>query len=112
MKKGKNASQLSDTRKKIVGLEQRVVDAVKSGNYIISNHAYVRSEDRLIPIPHVEHVLLHGFHEKRKDTFKEEFDSWNYSIRGRSPDRVNTRIVVTFTEDGLLVVTVINLDIR
>lgn len=110
MKTGKRGS--GDSRHpKHADLRERVARAVAKGQYIVSNHAYERAQDRLVPIPHVEHVLLHGFHEKRKDTFKAEFNAWNYSIRGKSPDRVNVRVVVTFEGDGLLVVTVINLDI-
>lgn len=96
---------------KIVDLLDRIKLAVEAGNYCISNHAYERSQDRLIPMPHVEQVLLHGFHEKRKDTFSEEFKSWNYSIRGKSPDFDDVRVVVSFTRENLLVVTVINLNI-
>ena len=110
LKTGKRAAGSGKRSPKIADLHERIADAVASGHYIVSNHAYERAHDRLIPIPHVEHILLHGFHEKRKDTFKEEFIAWNYSIRGKSPDRVNVRVVVTFTENDLLVVTVINLD--
>jgi hypothetical protein len=91
-------------------LLERIAEAVKAGRYVVSDHAYERSRDRLVPIPHVEHVLLHGFHEARKDQFNVDYNAWRYAIRGKSPDRVPVRVVVTFAEDGLLVVTVINLD--
>ena len=96
---------------KISNLMEKIAEAVGRGEYLISNHAYLRSRDRLIPTAHVEHILLHGFHEQKKDSFRREFGSWNYAIRGKSPDKFNARIVVTFTEEDLFVITVINLDL-
>ena len=62
---------------------EKIAEAVGRGEYLISNHAYLRSRDRLIPTAHVEHILLHGFHEQKKDSFRLEFGSWNYAIAGR-----------------------------
>lgn len=90
---------------------KKVSEAIRTGHYLISNHAYLRAKDRLIPVAHVEQILLHGFHEPRKDSFKPEFGAWNYSIRGKSPDKYNVRIIVTFAESDLLIVTIINLDL-
>ena len=100
----------SKNRNKQVNLLTKIAEAVLSGRYIVSNHAFQRTKDRLIPVPHVEHVLIQGFHEQKKDKFDSHFDSWNYAIRGTTPDRTKARIIVAFTDDGLLVVTVINLD--
>ncbi len=100
----------SKNRSKQDNLLAKIAEAVQSGRYIVSNHAFQRTKDRLIPVPQVEHVLLHGFHEQRKDKFDVHFDSWNYAIRGTTPDRTKARIIVALTDDGLLVVTVINLD--
>ena len=97
-------------RSKIMDLLPRIAEAVRSGRYVVSAHAYQRSQDRQVPIPHVEHVLLKGFHEKRKDTFSEEHGAWNYAIRGKSPDGINVRVVVAFADDGMLLVTIINLN--
>lgn len=88
----------------------KIADAVSSGRYMISSHAFQRAKDRLVPVPHVEHVLLNGFHEPRKDRFESIYDSWNYAIRGNTPDRVRIRVIVAFSDDDILVVTVINLD--
>ena len=88
----------------------KIAEAVLSGRYVISSHAYQRTQDRLVPVPHVEHVLLNGFHERRKDKFESLFNSWNYAIRGSTPERVKVRVIVAFSDDDLLVVTVINLD--
>ena len=97
---------------KLDRLMQRIFDAVDRGEYVVSNHAYERATDRQVPIPHAEYALRHGFHEKKKDQFKAEYQAWRYAIRGKSPDHVNVRIVVAFADDGLMIVTVINLDRR
>ena len=96
---------------KIPNLMAKVKDAISTGEYSISNHAYGRAIDRLVSIPHVERVLLNGFHEKRKDSFSNDFSSWRYSICGKSPDRLSVRVIVTFAGDRLLIVTVINLEV-
>lgn len=54
---------------------QRIFDAVDRGEYVVSNHAYERATDRQVPIPHAEYVLRHGFHEKKKDQFKAEYQA-------------------------------------
>jgi hypothetical protein len=100
----------SKNRSKQHNLLAKIAEAVKSGSYVISSHAFQRTKDRLVPVPHVEHVLLSGFHEPRKDKFDENFDGWNYAIRGSTPDRTKVRVIVAFSDEGLLVVTVINLD--
>jgi hypothetical protein len=105
-----NRSLKNKCKSKHVNLLAKIADAVNSGRYMISSHAFQRSKDRLVPVPHVEHVLLNGFHESRKDRFESIYGSWNYAIRGSTPDRVKIRVIVAFSDDDLLVVTVINLD--
>ena len=70
---------------KLDRLMQRIVEAVDRGEYVVSNHAYERAADRQVPIPHAEYVLRHGFHEKKKDQFKAEYQAWRYAIRGKYP---------------------------
>lgn len=65
---------------------------------------------RMIFRTEIEFVLEHGFHEKKKDKFSEEFKSWDYSIRGKTNDDRQLRIVVAFEKPNLLVVTAIDLD--
>lgn len=101
---------MSKNRVKEDNLLAKIAEAVQSGCYVISGHAFQRVKDRLVPVPYVEYVLLHGFHEQRKDKFDSHFGSWNYAIRGITPDQTKVRVIVTFADDGLLVVTVINLD--
>ena len=97
-------------RPKLQNLMSLIKDAVKSGRYIISNHAYQRLRDRQVSVPQLEHVLSKGFHEEKKDKFDFKYNSWNYSICGFTPERRKVRIIVSFEEMDLVIVTVINLD--
>ncbi len=60
--------------------------------------------------PEVEYILSTGHHEKRKDQFNPQFESWDYSIRGRTLDNRNLRIIIALVSPNILVVTAINLD--
>lgn len=57
------------------------------------------------------YVIRHGYHEKRKDSFSEEYQGWNYAIRGKTIDRRSLRVVVSFDESGMLIITAIDLDV-
>lgn len=84
--------------------------AVDEGRILYSSHANLRLKERAIIKPEVEFVLSHGRHEARKDRFNTEFDSWDYSIRGRTLDGRNLRIIVALLKPNLLVITAIDLD--
>lgn len=66
--------------------------------------------ERYISLPDVIDILRNGYHEKAKDTWDNIFKSWNYAIRGRTVDQDACRIVVSFEENGLLIITVIRLE--
>jgi|ERR1700722_10214215 uncharacterized protein DUF4258 len=89
-------------------LIQAIHTAVISGGYVFTGHALKRVSEREVSQPEVEQVLTTGYHEKSKDEFKEEFQSWNYAIRGKTVDSRELRVAVTF-DSGMLVVTVIDL---
>lgn len=52
-----------------------------------------------------------GWHEKRKDSYSEEFKAWNYAIRGSTIDEREIRVIVSFDDSGLLIITVIDLEV-
>lgn len=54
-------------------------------------------------------ILNGGYHEKAKDLFDEAFKAWNYAVRGKTKDRRELRIIVSFEPNGMLVVTAIDL---
>lgn len=89
----------------------KVKIAIESGNYIDVTHAIERSIERAITRTEYEYVLKNGWHEKKKDEFKEEYNSWNYAIRGKTLDKRELRVIVSFDENDLLIITVIDLEV-
>jgi hypothetical protein len=96
---------------KIGNLLAVVRAAVETGEYRDTTHSLVRQSGRAITGPEMEYVLKTGYHESSKDTFEEAYDEWNYAIRGRTLDKRDLRIVVSFDMDGMLIITAIDLDI-
>ena len=84
--------------------------AVSEGNYTPVDHAKLRFDQREITIQEMEQVIRLGYHEKTKDIYKPEYKTWNYSIRGKTIDKKDLRIVVSLDKaSGLLIITVIDL---
>lgn len=57
-------------------------------------------------------LWIQGFHEAKKDPFNEEFQAWDYSMRGKTIDGRNLRIVIAIVQPNVLVVTTIDLDAK
>jgi hypothetical protein len=84
--------------------------AFAGGKYRDTRHAAERKAERQISILEIRQVVERGYHEPAKDEFKEEWQAWNYAIRGRTLDQRELRIVVSFDEeDSLLIITSIDL---
>lgn len=88
-----------------------VREHIDAGTYLDTRHASSRKAERQITLPEVLYVLRHGYHEKRKDSFHEEHGAWTYAIRGKTVDRRELRICVSFDPGGMLVITTIDLDV-
>lgn len=73
------------------------------------NHADQRLQERVVTRQEVEQVLRNGHHEKRKDEFKEERSSWNYSIKGTTVDKRALRVIISFDSNDMLIITIIDL---
>jgi len=79
---------------------------VENGKYLETAHALQRQRERRIILPDILHVLMTGYHEKRKDQFDEVWQSWNYAIRGKTANNEDLRVIVAFDEEvSLLVIT-------
>ena len=88
----------------------RVIRAcIEEGRFLDTRHAWERQDERRINRPEVLYVLKQGRHEKSKDTFNKFHHAWNYSVRGNTVDRRELRIIVSFDENGMLVITAIEL---
>lgn len=95
---------------KVLDLLIKVKACLDRGAYRFSQHAIDRKNERFVSLPDVLEVLYKGYHEKRKDTWDATFESWNYAIQGRTIDQIPCRIIVSFEDDGLLIITIIRLD--
>ena len=73
-------------------------------------HAQIRLQERNVTRQEVRQALKNGYHEKRKDEFNQEYNRWNYSVRGKTLDKRNLRIALSFDHNSMLVITVIDLD--
>jgi RNA-splicing ligase RtcB len=94
---------------KIKDLLKEVYKKMETGNYRYAGHASERLQQRSVTRFEVKQVLKNGYHEKRKDSFNEEHNYWNYSIRGKTIDQRSLRIVVSFDDNNMLIITFIDL---
>jgi len=97
-------------KSKLPDLLLKLNAAVSKGRLRFSHHARERMLERDLIRLDVETVLKNGFHEKRKDKFDEEFESWNYAVRGITIDNRSLRIIVSFEQPNFIVVTAIDLE--
>jgi len=80
--------------------------AAINGDYAVEPHAQGRSFARQITQPEYDYILRVGDREPKKDEFKEQFNSWNYAVRGKTVDGRDIRVCVYF-EGKMVVVTLI-----
>ena len=86
---------------------------IEAGSFVETVHAQQRQREREIILPDILHVLMTGYHEKRKDQFDEVWQSWNYAIRGRTTSSEELRVIVTFDEEiTLLIITAFYIEDR
>ncbi len=95
---------------KISNLMAEIRKCLDTGKYLDTRHASERQTERHITRPEVIKVLRTGFHEKRKDQFKVEYQTWNYSVRGKTVDAKNLRVIISFDPSGMLLISAIDLD--
>lgn len=96
---------------KVQNVSELALKLMEKGAYVISNHAYVRKNQRRLSVGDIQNVLETGYHEKRKDEYKEEFADWNYAIKGKTLDNEFARVCIAFVQEiNMIVVTVIRLE--
>lgn len=86
-----------------------VHQAIVEGRYLDTRHAMKRRTQRSITRLEILQVLKFGFHEKRKDYFDKKFNAWNYSIRGKTVDVRELRIIISFDKNNMLIIAAIDL---
>ena len=83
---------------------------LKSGRYYDTRHAVDQKNARAISLLEVQMIIETGFWEKRKDEYKPEYEAWSYSIRGKTIDNRDLRIIISFDKEVLLFITAIDKD--
>lgn len=86
----------------------KIRNCLDKGLYRQSKHAIERELERKIDLPDVLYVLKNGYHDKRKTSFDEVFQTWKYAIRGKTIDEMDIRIIIAFDETGMLIITVMH----
>ncbi len=94
---------------KIQNLPATVETCIERGHYLDTRHATDRQTERSISRTEILYVLRNGRHEKSKDQYQERFKAWNYAIRGRTIDKREVRVIVSFDENNMLIITAIEL---
>lgn len=79
------------------------------GRYLDTSHSSERQKERQITRPEILFVLKHGHQEKKKDKYDEQHSVWNYAMRGKTVDKRELRVIVSFDESGMLIITAIEL---
>jgi hypothetical protein len=92
---------------------------IKERNYIFVKHAKERQQQRNISDIDVLNILegKSGYERKRnksKDSYESNYiheipQDWKYCIEGKDIDEKRVRIILTFTDDLMPIITVINL---
>ena len=94
---------------KIPNVIALIREAARNGSFILLPYAIAQGLERSVAVADIAHALINGWHETAKDEFKLEHNAWNYSVRGTTIDGRGLRIVVSFDENRMLVITVIRL---
>jgi hypothetical protein len=95
---------------KVDRLIEKIAECLDAGRYLDTRHALVRQHEREINRPEVLYVLRRGYHEKKKDKFDARYRAWNYAVRGKTIDKRDLRIIVSFDESNMLIITAIDLN--
>jgi len=81
-----------------------------SGRFYDTRHVVDQRNVRTISLLEVQMIIENGFWEKRKDEYKPEYKAWSYSIRGKTVDKRDLRIIISFEKEILLFITAIDKD--
>lgn len=84
-------------------------ECIRQGRYFQSLHFIEKIEERNVNFLDALYVLQNGHHEKKKTCFHEISNKWRYAIRGKTTDTVEIRVAITFDDNDMIIITVIDL---
>lgn len=97
-------------KKKYLNVLDKAKKAILTGKYIYTGHAQDRLQQRDVTRLEVKQIIKNGHHEKKKDQFDDTLNEWNYSIKGKTIDQRKLRVIISFDKNGMLIITIIDLD--
>lgn len=91
-----------------------IKQVILNGNYIFLKHAHERLKDRNINDIDVLDILENKTNRKRrrnksKDIFLTNHQDWNYCIEGNDLEGKKIRIIISFDDELMLIITVIRI---
>jgi len=95
-------------------LYKLIATKIANGQYLFSKHAKQRQKDRKISDLDVLKILEGNKGRRRKrnksrDKYEEGQQDWNYCFEGYDIDENKIRIILSFKEEWLFIVTVIRI---
>lgn len=102
-------------KKTDIELGDLMAKMISRGDYIFLKHAKERLQDRNVTDIDVLNILENKNKGKRKrnkskDTYISGYQDWNYCIEGNDLDGKKIRIIISFDNNLLLIITVIRID--
>ena len=94
---------------KLRGLMDNIRNCIEEDRYFNTWHSDERQTERGITELEILFVLKNGRHEPSKDKYEVRYRAWNYAVRGKSFDSKDLRIIVSFDENGMLIITAIEI---
>ncbi len=84
---------------------------ITDGEYIFKEHARQRQKDRNISDLEVLDILQgkpkrNRHRNKKKDDYKAGYKDWNYCIEGKNVDEKGIRIIISFEDELIPIITV------
>lgn len=102
-------------KKKDHELWKLIDEKISDGNYLFLSHAKQRLKERSVSDFEVLDILENKLHRKRKrikskDVYKSGYADWCYCIEGNNLDKKKIRIIISFNDNLMLIITVIRID--
>ena len=89
---------------------QDIIEAVESGQLVLSDHALLRMQERNIDFTDIEEAIYRSIREEERDSLTDDGFAWKYAIRGSNDfyDKDIRLVVLYLEEPKMLVVTAID----
>ena len=71
---------------------------IETGKYLPTFHAECRQFERDITLLDALYVIKNGYREHKHDQFKEEWQAWNYAVRGITLQDDTVRVIISFDD--------------